>query len=281
MLPWYLGAAVAVAGVIAAAVIDVRTREIPNVLTLGMMTAGAALSILRIMMGEPWLLIALPAGLAVALSWLLWRSGLFGGGDAKLVMAVALLLPLYPDGTSFLPTFFVMLGVAAFIHFYLFGLVVLLRRHRVIAAAAFAAVPVATAVAAFFAARWLLPWPHVAALLTMAVAADLVSPLLPYRRQMKVNEELEGMLLAETIGLRDGDLVRVLQPASLLRRVVQSSPEMDEVIARPHHLGVQPGEIAQLRGVVDEVAVFPAFPFAPLILAALLMSLAFGSVIPM
>lgn len=281
MLPWYLGAAIAVAGSIAAAAIDVRTREIPNALTLGMMAAGVALSAARILTCDPWLLIVPPAAFAVALSWLLWRAGLFGGGDAKLMMAIVLLLPLYPDGASFIPTFFVMLGVAAFIHFYLFGLVAVLRRRRMPLAVVFAVVPVAAAAAAFFIARPLLPWPHLVALLTLAVAADLVSPPLPYRRRVAVDEELEGMLLAETIGLRDDELVRVPTPASLLRRALQQSREMDEVIARPHHLGMQPGEIDRLRGLIDEVAVFPAFPFAPLILAALVMSLAFGNMVPM
>ncbi len=281
MLLWYLGAAVAVGGALVAAVIDIRMREIPNTLTLGMMAAGAALSTIRILTGDPWLLVAPPAALAIALSWLLWRGGLFGGGDAKLMMAVVLLLPLYPSGLSFIPTFFMMLGVAAFIHFFVFGLVVLLRQRRVAATAAFGAVPVAGALAAFFVTRRVLPWPHLAALLALAVAADLVSPLLPYRRHVKVDEELEGMLLAETIGLRDGKVARVPQPPSLLRRVVHGSPEMDEVIASPGHLGVQPGEIDRLRALVDEVAVYPAFPFAPLILAALLLSLAFGNVIPM
>ena len=277
---WYIGAGVALAGTCIAAVIDVRTKEIPNVLTLGMIAAGAILSAGRIFLGEPWLLMLPSMGMAVGLAWLLWRAGLFGGGDAKLMMGIALLVPLYPGGLSFLPTFFIMLALASFVHYFIFGLVAMVRRRRVLPALLFAAVPAGAALAMFYAARMLFPWPHIAALLALALAADLVSPLLPYRRVVAVDDGLEGMLLAETVGLRNGRVVRDPVPSSLLRRIVHDSPEMDEVIASPCHLGVQPGDIERLRGVVDEVAVFPAFPFAPVILAALVLALAFGNVVP-
>jgi len=250
------------------------------VLTLGMIAAGAILSAGRIFLGEPWLLMLPSMGMAVGLAWLLWRAGLFGGGDAKLMMGIALLVPLYPGGLSFLPTFFIMLALASFVHYFIFGLVALARRGRVLPALLFAAVPAGAALAMFYAARMLFPWPHIAALLALALAADLVSPLLPYRRVVAVDDGLEGMLLAETVGLRNGRVVRDPVPSSLLRRIVHGSPEMDEVIASPCHLGVQPGDIERLRGVVDEVAVFPAFPFAPVILAALVLALAFGNVVP-
>lgn len=278
---WAVSAVIAIVGSSVAVVIDVRTQEIPNELTLGMITAGVALSAFRIVMGEFWLLIVPSAAVAIGLSWLLWRAGMFGGGDAKLMMAIALLLPLYGDGTSFLPTFFIMLAVAAFIHYFIFGLVAMLRQGRVPYALLFAAVPLGAAWGVFLIARQLLPWPHVVALLFLAMAADLVSPMLPYRRRMPVGDDLAGMYLAETIGLQDGDVVRHPVPSSMLRRAVHRSPEMDEVIAAPHHLGVQPEEITRLRDVVQKVAVFPAFPFAPVILAALLLSLAFGNVLPM
>ncbi|MFO8132710.1 MAG: A24 family peptidase [Thermoplasmatota archaeon] len=278
---WTVGAAIALLGTCIAAVVDVRTKEIPNVLTLGMIAAGAALSAGRILMGEPWLLMLPSMGMAVGLAWLLWRAGLYGGGDAKLMMGIGLLVPLYPDGMSFLPTFFVMLALASFVHYFIFGLVALARQHRVLHALLFAAVPVGVALAAFYVVRGLLPWPHLVALLSLALAADLVSPLLPYRRIVAVDGGLEGMYLAETVGLRDGEVARDPVPSSLLRRVVHGSVEMDEVIAAPGHLGVQPGDIERLRGVVDEVEVFPAFPFAPVILAALLLALVFGNIVPL
>jgi len=277
---WYIGAAVALAGTILATVVDLRTRMIPNVLTLGMMAVGGVLVAVRVMQGGPWLLILPTVAVAVLVAWLLWRAGLYGGGDAKLVMAITLLLPLYRDGTSFLPTFFLMLAVAAFIQFYVYGLLSLLRKHRALHALLFAVLPIGIALAALYAARLVVPWPRYVALLSLAVTADLVSPMLSCRRWMPVDDALEGRLLAETIGTRDGDIVREPVPASMLRRMLHRHPEMDEVVAAPHHHGVQPADIDRLRGMVERVAVFPAFPFAPVILAALALSLAFGNLLP-
>ncbi len=277
---WYIGATVALAGTILATVVDLRTRMIPNALSLGMMAIGGALVAIRVMQGGPWPFILPTVAVAMMLAWLLWRAGVYGGGDAKLVMAIALLLPLYHDGTSFLPTFFVMLAVAAFIQFYVYGLLSLLRNRRVLHALLFAVLPLVIAVAALYAARQVFPWPRYVALLSLAVTADLVSPMLSFRRWMPVDDELEGRLLAETIGTRDGDIIREPEPASMLRRMLHRHPEMDEVVAAPHHLGVQPADIDRLRGMVERVAVFPAFPFAPVILAALALSLAFGNLLP-
>jgi prepilin peptidase CpaA len=68
---------------VAAAVIDFRTRRVPNVLTLPAMAAGFLVRFPP----DPWIL-----GLA-ALFFLLWRAGIWGGGDAKLWMAMAFWTP--------------------------------------------------------------------------------------------------------------------------------------------------------------------------------------------
>jgi Flp pilus assembly protein protease CpaA len=68
---------------VAAAVIDFRTRRVPNVLTLPAMAAG----LLVRFPPDLWIL-----GLA-ALFFLLWRAGIWGGGDAKLWMAMAFWTP--------------------------------------------------------------------------------------------------------------------------------------------------------------------------------------------
>jgi Flp pilus assembly protein protease CpaA len=68
---------------VAAAVIDFRTRRVPNVLTLPAMAAG----LLVRFPPDLWIL-----GLVV-LFFLLWRAGVWGGGDAKLWMAMAFWTP--------------------------------------------------------------------------------------------------------------------------------------------------------------------------------------------
>ena len=68
---------------VAAAVVDFRTRRVPNVLTLPAMAAGFLVRFPP----DPWIL-----GLA-ALFFLLWHAGAWGGGDAKLWMTMALWTP--------------------------------------------------------------------------------------------------------------------------------------------------------------------------------------------
>jgi Flp pilus assembly protein protease CpaA len=68
---------------VAAAVIDFQTRRVPNVLTLPAMAAG----LLVRFPPDPWIL------WLVVLFFLLWRAGVWGGGDAKLWMAMAFWTP--------------------------------------------------------------------------------------------------------------------------------------------------------------------------------------------
>jgi Flp pilus assembly protein protease CpaA len=88
-LPVVLALTVAVT----AGVIDVRTRTIPNALTIPAATAGCALWLLT--GGNPTGITACAASSSstFALCWIVWRVGGWGGGDAKLVTALGCLLP--------------------------------------------------------------------------------------------------------------------------------------------------------------------------------------------
>ncbi len=71
----------------AAAVLDVRTRRIPNWLTVTGLLTGLALALGA--GGWPWGLSALGgAGAALATGFLLFALGVLGAGDAKLLAAV-------------------------------------------------------------------------------------------------------------------------------------------------------------------------------------------------
>ncbi|HSJ24326.1 MAG TPA: prepilin peptidase [Longimicrobiales bacterium] len=85
-----------------AAVMDVRTRRIPNVLTLSAL--GVALA-LRALLGWPALGAGLlGAGVALALLLPLFAMGGVGGGDAKLLVAVGGFLGLGGFITAVLAT---------------------------------------------------------------------------------------------------------------------------------------------------------------------------------
>ena len=80
-----------IASLLAAAAQDVLARTIPHAATAAIAVIGLALRL-----GDGRAVPALTAAaLVLAGGWLLWRAGWLGGGDVKLFVAVALLLP--PD----------------------------------------------------------------------------------------------------------------------------------------------------------------------------------------
>jgi Flp pilus assembly protein protease CpaA len=102
---------------VAAAAIDYRTLRIPNALTFPFILLGIALIPPRC---------AIPlAGLICAVSYsfvyVLWKCGLWGGGDAKLVLALFILIsPAYPP-LSFIVAFSLCLALVLFAKHLLIG----------------------------------------------------------------------------------------------------------------------------------------------------------------
>ena len=81
----------------AAAMIDRRTLRIPNVLTFPLIIVGLVLMAFRCIEWYPLQLAALTCILSYAFAYGLWKFRLWGGGDAKLVLALFLLIsPAYP-----------------------------------------------------------------------------------------------------------------------------------------------------------------------------------------
>ncbi len=82
---------------LAAAAIDCRTLRIPNRLTLPLVSLGLLLMALRCTAGLSMLIAVLTCAVSYALVYGLWRCHLWGGGDAKLALALFLIAsPVYP-----------------------------------------------------------------------------------------------------------------------------------------------------------------------------------------
>lgn len=87
----------ALAGSLVAAAIDYRTLKIPNRLTLPLILLGLILLALRCLAGFPLFAAVVTCAIVYAFVHVLWRFGMWGGGDAKLVLGLFLLLsPAYP-----------------------------------------------------------------------------------------------------------------------------------------------------------------------------------------
>lgn len=75
----------------AAAVSDIRSRTVPNVLAAASLPIGLAFSILAPQKSDPYFMTCLLAVLLFLL--LFWSRGKLGGGDVKLAILVAFLQP--------------------------------------------------------------------------------------------------------------------------------------------------------------------------------------------
>ena len=89
-----------------AAATDLKTRRVPNRLTLPLLAAGGAFHAWRWPDDLPVAVL-----LAVAFFWV-WSKGLMGGGDAKLWMALVLWTPPYPVAWRLLLAGLVLLATA-------------------------------------------------------------------------------------------------------------------------------------------------------------------------
>ncbi len=91
------------AGLLAGSITDLRTREVPDWINYSLMGAGIGLNALAsIIMRDYRIMLYSIAGLAIflALSHLMYYTGQWGGGDAKMLMGIGALLGL-PVSLSF------------------------------------------------------------------------------------------------------------------------------------------------------------------------------------
>jgi preflagellin peptidase FlaK len=94
MLPEWAGPRqlLAVAMLLGASVLDLRTRRVANLYWMPFLAFAAVLDAVEVATIHDWLGLAV-AGILCGMFYLFWRFRLFGGADAKGLMVLALLLP--------------------------------------------------------------------------------------------------------------------------------------------------------------------------------------------
>lgn len=103
-----------------AAAIDHRTLRIPNGLTFPLISLGFLLLAFRCTAGYSMLLAGLTCAASYAFVYTLWKCGLWGGGDAKLVLALFFLVsPVYPP-FSYIVAFSLCLAMVQFMKHFIF-----------------------------------------------------------------------------------------------------------------------------------------------------------------
>ena len=130
--------AVSIIGLIIATYTDLKSRIVPNKLNYGLAIIGLGIfSIQSIAQASYWPIIYSIIGLAFGFlfGWVLWKLGIFAGGDVKLFMGLGALNPLTPAlaksgifaGIN-TPVFPITLFIYALISFLPYGLFVLIYR---------------------------------------------------------------------------------------------------------------------------------------------------------
>jgi prepilin peptidase CpaA len=105
----------ALLAVLAAAAIDYRTMKIPNRLTFPFIFLGLSLLVLRCLAGFSLSMAGFTCIVAYVFVYVLWKCGLWGGGDAKLVLALFILItPVYPS-LKFMVIFSISLATVLFL----------------------------------------------------------------------------------------------------------------------------------------------------------------------
>jgi len=263
----------ALAGTFVASYIDIKTKEIPNSLTFSMIFIGLMIFFTKYY--REWLFF-IPLAASYFFIWILWRLGLWGGGDAKLVMGIiSLISPFY--GIDFIPAFFIIIGVVAAIHYFVFGLVNEMREGKIIKFAAInASIFVISFAVYFVASLFLHSFAILLGVVTFFIVGDISSSFLPCKKIATLSGKLVGEPLAETIYIKNGKVIRKEKNASMIMNLVKRQKIEGKIIAKPNYYGLTMEEIDKLKNYCDEIIVFTTYPMAPIIFVALLLTLLFG-----
>jgi len=267
---------VAIGGSIIACYTDIKTKEIPNSLTLSMIFIG--LLLFSLSFHKEWIFF-IPLISSYILIWLIWRAGMWGGGDAKLIMGLlALLSPYY--GIEFIPVFFVMIALSSFLHYFIFGLIETIREKKGKNFVMMMSMVTFLPLLSYFLLKSISKSiAIVAALAILFITGDIVSSFLPSKKRVKISEKVVGEIMAETIYVKNGRILRVEKEPSLIMRVIKRNKIRGrgiDILLKPKYTGISREEIGILKKCCDDILIFISYPMAPVILAALILTLVFG-----
>jgi Flp pilus assembly protein protease CpaA len=260
-----LGAfAVATIAVLLAAIIDLRTMRIPNVVTLPSVAAGLVLLSVRCVLGFSLLWALAICFVSYALVYALWRGGLWGGGDAKLVLAIFLLIsPMYSP-FYLMAMYLAGLALALFLGRYIFS-------GPGLAHSEYALSPLIVS-SASLALLW--GFNRTAAILvslvSFAVAADLMADSMPCTERVPIGKAA-GRRLAEEIHVTDHDVRRKKVYIGIIRGLLHRRISRTTVL--------KPSDVDVLRRYVKSVEVYVRRPMGPSLLVAYVLALALPAVL--
>lgn len=271
----------------AAAISDLKKREVPNWVNYGLVAVGLGLGLLESVVASDWRFIAFSisgASAALALASLMFYTGQWGGGDSKLLigMGAALGLPFATTapflgiGSQFVSFIFNLVAVSLFYAIAMGLLLALKNKRRFLA-------ELKKQLRSYASLRKFVMVAAVAGIVAIAAANDIL-----------VRLSVIVIVAALFFGLHLSIMAKAVEKACMLKKV---SPlkltEGDWVakdviiggrrIAGPKDLGVEKRQIRQLISLyrskkIRTVLVKEGVPFAPAFLIAYAVTVWLGNI---
>lgn len=260
---------------VAAAITDIRTMRIPNLLTIPAILLGLALLMIRCADGYPPVLAGILALLSYAYVYLIWRCSMWGGGDAKAVLSMFILVTPVFGSLYFMAAFSLCLAFTLLFRQFFYGTMAALLSLK-LKPAAISIIPMLCPVLLYLAlSPFGMVYAAVFSLVSMAVLADLASDSLPYYETLSIKDgsmDAIGKKPAEDIWLEGAMVIRRLRPAGFIRSLCSYGPKAHPVMGDTIY-GLSGPDIELLRRHVPDIRVMLQKPMGPALLIAFLASM--------
>ncbi len=247
----------------AACYFDLKYMEIPNAITFPMIFIGIVICILKL---NPYYYI--PLAISFIFLWLIWKAGIWGGGDAKLTMGIISLI--YPYNIYFIPNFFIWLGLISMAHYFVFGLIEEMKKGNIAKfLSTVSAISLLTLSIYLISNALFPPFSIYVTAVSFFIIGDILGSFLPCKEETELSEELVGKLLAEKIGIKNGKIIRIEKETSIILRIYRAlkGKERIKILAEDE---LTKEKIEELKKYCKKVKIYISYPMAPIIFISLL-----------
>jgi len=264
----------ALLGLIVGSYTDLRTREVPDWISHGLIYLGFAVNIVLTIVYKEWFYLlysVLGFILAFVLGWGMYKLGQWGGGDTKILMGIGSLIGLSPN--LFLITFLVNTLLAGAVYGIVWSVVVAFQHRK----------EFMVRLKAFVIQKHIVRWRFVM-LGFLVLGLAVVFSLPAY-----VRLPLLGLLAAIFLMFYLWIFIKVVEESCMIqnvpvKKITEGDWIVEDVMVRgkritgPKDLGITKQQLAQLIKLnVKTVKVKYGMPFVPSFLIAFILTLLIGN----
>lgn len=279
---------VLLAGLIAGTITDLKTREVPDWINYGLIAAGFGINLLSsIILENPAFIIYSILGFSLfwALSHLMYYTGQWGGGDAKMLMGIGALLGIeitkkapFVSSEQIMVAFIINLAIAGFFYGIIAASVIAFRNREKFMK------QLRKDLGRLKGARIIV---LSASSLMLALAVILKEPALRIGfLALSIITAASFCLWAFVKSVENSCMYKLVAPEKLTEGdwIAKEIVIGKKVIASPKDLGIEKKQIEELiklkkMGKIKKILIKEGIPFVPSFLIAFLMSLLWGNVL--